>query len=224
MAWKPSKGNKAPSSGLQEAAREGCLAFDQESETDPMCHALLRDASFWQFLLLIDQDQATRESAAGCPACGAVVHRADYPRKPRGVPRAVLDEAYNRRLSFCCDRDGCRRRLTPVSVRFLGRRVFLGAIVVLATALAHGLTARRRQALCERLAVSHRTLGRWCRWWRREFVASATWAVIRARLATPVSIEALPHSLLACWPQADEAGALAQLLRLLAPLSRSSAR
>lgn len=92
--------------------------------------------------------------------------RADYPRKPRGVAHVVLEESYSRRLSFCCEREGCRRRVTPESVRFLGRRVFLGAVVVLATALAHGLTARRRQALCERLAVSGRTLGRWCRWWR----------------------------------------------------------
>lgn len=184
-----------------------------------MCHALLRDASFWQFLHRIDQDTAARAHAAGCRACGGVLHRADYPRKPRGVAHAVLEERDRRRLSFCCEREGCRRRMTPESVRFLGRRVFLGAVVVLATALAHGLTARRRQALCERLAVSGRTLGRWCRWWRAEFVASATWAAIRARLATPVAIEALPRSLLACWSPLDEAGALAQLLQLLAPLS-----
>lgn len=196
--------------------------FDQECETDPMCHALLRDASFWQFLLRIDQDSAAQACAAGCLACGGVLHRADYPRKPRGVAQdgVVLGETYNRRLSFCCEREGCRRRVTPESVRFLGRRVFLGAVVVLATALAHGLTARRRQELCERLAVNHRTLGRWCRWWRTQFAASATWAAIRACLATPVSIEALPGSLLARWGQVDEAGALAQLLQLIAPLSR----
>jgi hypothetical protein len=187
-----------------------------------MCHALLRDASFWQFLLRIDQDLAAQESAAGCAACGAAVHRADYPRKPRGVPRAALDEAYSRRLSFCCDRDGCRQRLTPSSVRFLGRRVFLGAVVVLATALAQGLSERRRQVLCERIPVSLRTLDRWRRWWQTQFLASATWAAIRARLAPPVSAEELPRSLLARWGQADESGALAQLLRLLAPLSRSA--
>ena len=33
----------------------------------------------------------------------------------------TLGPAYDRRLSFCCA--DCRKRLTPVSVRFLGRKV-----------------------------------------------------------------------------------------------------
>lgn len=187
-----------------------------------MCHALLRDASFWRLLLRIDEDLAAQESAGGCRACGGVVHRADYPRKARGAPRGALDEAYTRRLSFCCDRDGCRQRLTPSSVRFLGRRVFLGAVVVLATALAQGLSERRRRALCESVPVSLRTLERWRSWWQSTFVASATWAAIRARLASPVSAQELPRSLLARWRPADASGALAQLLQVLAPLSRSA--
>jgi hypothetical protein len=32
-----------------------------------MCHALLRDASFWRFLQQIDHDVAEQESAGGCP-------------------------------------------------------------------------------------------------------------------------------------------------------------
>lgn len=189
-----------------------------------MCHALLRDASFWQFLLLIDQDLAAQASAAGCPTCGAALHRADYPRKPRGAPRAVLAAAYSRRSSFCCDRDGCRRRLTPASVRFLGRRVFLGAVVVLATALAQGLTERRQQVLGESIPVSVRTLARWRRWWQTEFVASATWGVIRSRLATPVAVKELPRALLARWGEGEGSEALARLLGALAPLSRTHAR
>lgn len=179
-----------------------------------MCHALLRDASFWQFLHRIDHDLAAQERAGGCPACGAPLHRADYPRKPRGVPRALLGQSCERRLSFCCDRDGCRKRMTPSSVRFLGRRVFLGAVVVLATALAQGLTERRRQVLCESIPVSPRTLTRWRRWWQVEFVASATWAAIRSRLAAPVAVEELPRALLARWGEGPDA-----LVRLLAALS-----
>jgi hypothetical protein len=189
-----------------------------------MCHALLSNASFWQFLLRIDEDLAAQESAAGCRWCGGVLHRADYPRKPRGVPRSLLDDRYARRLSFCCEREGCRRRQTPESVRFLGRRVFLGAVVVLASALAQGLSERRRQVLCERIPVSLRTLERWRRWWRTAFVASATWAAIRSRLATPVQAKELPRALLARWGEAEEPGAVAPLLGLLAPLSRSGAR
>jgi hypothetical protein len=195
--------------------------FDQECETTPMCHALLRDASFWRFLQLIDHDLAEQESAGGCPACGAPLHRADYPRKPRGVPRALFGPDGVRRLSFCCARDGCRRRMTPSSVRFLGRRVFAGAVVVLACALAQGLSERHRQRLCERIGVGLRTLERWRRWWRRDFAASAPWAAIRARLATPVEEQALPRGLLERWGEAFSATSVVGLLRLLAPLSRS---
>jgi hypothetical protein len=39
--------------------------------------------------------------------------------------------------------EGCRTRLTPVSVRFLGRRVYLGAIVLLACVLRQGPTPWR---------------------------------------------------------------------------------
>jgi len=53
-----------------------------------------------------------------CPPC--------YPRKPRGIP-FVPEESYEYRLRFCCAEDGCRRRITPPSVRFFGRKVFLSA-------------------------------------------------------------------------------------------------
>ncbi|WP_245731956.1 hypothetical protein [Thiocapsa roseopersicina] len=80
-------------------------------------------------LLHIDEDLAEAAREAGCPACGGTLHQADYPRKPRGCPEPWR-EAFATRRSFCCAQ--CRRRLTPRSVRFLGRRVYLGLIVVLA--------------------------------------------------------------------------------------------
>lgn len=184
-----------------------------------MCHALLGSSTFWSFLLRIDHDLAAQARLAGCLVCGGALHSACYPRKPRGVERSVLGEAYETRLSFCCDRDGCRRRHTPPSVRFLGRRVFLGAVVVLATALAHGLSARRTTALCAQFSVSTRTLTRWRGWWVETFVASATWSAIRARLAMPITIELLPVALLERCAGADEATRVTQLLRLIAPLS-----
>jgi hypothetical protein len=47
-------------------------------------------------------------------------------------------------LSLCCSRDGCRRRMTPPSVRFLGRRVYLGAVLVLVSAMQQGSLPGRR--------------------------------------------------------------------------------
>jgi len=102
-----------------------------------VCHAFINDSRFYQFLFRIDQDIAAQVRAGGC-CCGGILHSARYPRKPRGI-RTKMDESYTSRLSFCCAREGCRRRSTPPSVRFLGRKVYLGAVVILVTALEHGL-------------------------------------------------------------------------------------
>ncbi len=101
---------------------------------------LLRDASFWQFLFTVDEDLARTAKSRGCD-CGGRLHGAKYPRKPRGA--GDLPEDYHSRLSFCCDRDGCRKRTTPPSVRYLGRKVFQGAIVILVAAMRQGPAPRR---------------------------------------------------------------------------------
>ena len=83
-----------------------------------MYHDLPRTARFWSFLLAVDQDLAEETRKKACP-CGGRLHCANYLRKPRGTP-VQLPEPQCLRLSFCCDRDGCRKRVTPPSVRFLG--------------------------------------------------------------------------------------------------------
>ena len=42
------------------------------------------------------------------------------------------------RLSFCCGREGCRRRVLPPSVLFWGRRVYWAAVVLVVTAPCQG--------------------------------------------------------------------------------------
>ncbi len=81
--------------------------------------------SFWSFPLSVDKDLAECARRRGS-SCGGRLHSANYPRAPRsglGHP----PEEYRCRFSFCCDRDGCRRPLTPSSVRFLGRKIYVGA-------------------------------------------------------------------------------------------------
>jgi len=83
-----------------------------------VCHAFLSDSRFYQLLFRMDQEVAIEVQSEGCCFCGGTLHSACYPRKPRGL-RAALDATYDIRLSFCCAVEGCRRRTTPPSVRFL---------------------------------------------------------------------------------------------------------
>ena len=59
--------------------------FDQDQRHITVCHALLHDPKFLALLLRIDHELAARTRADGCP-CGAALHRADYPHKPRAIP------------------------------------------------------------------------------------------------------------------------------------------
>ena len=164
----------------------------------------------------IDDDLATRAQAAGCSFCGGRLDVADYPRKPRGADE--LGDEYTWRRSFCCAVEGCRRRRTPLSVRFIGRKVFLGAVVVLATALQHGPSKRSVTKLSALLGISRRTLARWCRWWSTMFATSRFWTSLRGRFVPAVDEAAIPASLLSRMSVTDEPAVVA-LLRLLAPMS-----
>lgn len=180
-----------------------------------MCHTLLQDPKLYALLLLIDQDQAAEARSAGC-GCGGVLHSARYPRKPRGAPPG-LGETYQFRLSFCCA--ACRRRTTPVSVRYLGRRVYLAAVVVLGCAMRAGLTGKRVVQLSSVLNVPLRTLERWRRWWLEDFVHTPFWRGACGSFMPPVAIPTLPAGLLRCFTGDDPATQLIQSLRFLAPLS-----
>ena len=184
-----------------------------------MLHAYLGDAKFWRLLQQIDEETALEVRLRGCPWCGDALHRADYPRKPRGVPRALLGVDYERHLSFCCGREGCRRRTTPESVRFLARRVYLGALVIVVSALSHGLNDRRRAALCEMFGVSVRTLLRWRRWWCEVFPATPWWRAGRGQFVPPPAAVALPGTLLTSFGEAGSDSTLVNTLRWLGPLS-----
>ncbi len=159
-----------------------------------MYQALLRDSSLFDLLLRFDEDLAEEVRRAGC-GCGGALHRASYPRKPRGGPDGLGSE-HTIRFSFCCEKEGCRRRATPASLRFLGRKVFFGVVVLLVPVLRDGPTPKRLGRLCAEFAVSLRTLRRWIRWWRETFAASRFWLASQGLFARPVASQALPSSLL----------------------------
>ena len=178
---------------------------------------MLADARLSELLLQLDQDLARTAQAVGCEWCGGRLDRADYPRKPRGVP-AGLGAEHALRLSFCCAAEGCRRRASPPSVRFLGRRVYVGAAVVGITALAEGAPREELRALRRWLGLSARTLARWRRWWREVFAESAFWRAARGQLHAPVATAALPGALLRRFA-GDLRARLVAGLRFLGPLS-----
>ena len=184
-----------------------------------MCHRALLDAKFWTFLLRIDEDLGAETRARGCVRCGAKLHRDLYRRKPRGGP-GDLGEAYRRRISFTCSI--CDKRHTPGSVRFLGQRVYLAAVVVLAGAVRAGLTDWRVGQLTKWIRIPRRTLERWRSWWLDEFVDTRFWMTERGRFMPPLAPEALPASLLERFEGPDLPSQLTAALCFLAPLARGA--
>jgi hypothetical protein len=176
-------------------------------------------ATFYHVVERIDAELAETTRRAGCQRCAGVLHKANYPRKPRGGP-ADLPAGYGVRASYCCAVEGCRTRATPPSVRFLGRRVYLGAVVVLASALQHGVSAFRVRRLTELFGASRQTLLRWRSWWLEAFAASRFWQSLRGRVMPAVDEATLPCSLLERFEGCGtEGGAMAALLGVLRPIS-----
>lgn len=178
-----------------------------------MCHALLQDPRFFRLLQRADEELASEAHSCRC-ACGGTLHRANYPRKPRACPSEVR-AAFESRFSFCCNR--CRRRTTSMSVRFLGRRVYLSLAVVLTAARLAGQrpTAAR---LSDELNIPLRTLERWRQWWRQQFPLTPLWQAQCARFMPPPDTAMLPASLLERYA-GEAAESLLRLLVFLSPIS-----
>ena len=178
-----------------------------------MCHAQLQDPKFFRLLLRGDEELAREARRGGCP-CGGVLHRANYPRKPRACPNEFR-VAYGSRFSFCCNR--CRRRLTSRSVRFLGRRVYLALAVVLGSARHAGQNPAAAR-LSEALDVPVRTLERGRHWWQEDFPLTLLWQAACAGFMPPVATDFFPAGLLERFAgKAEER--LLRLLVFLSPIS-----
>jgi hypothetical protein len=190
----------------------------KKSNQENWCQCYLADKNLFQFLEKCDADLAESCRQAGCLHCAGKLHRADYKRKPRGGPD-VSEEIY--RDSFCCAQEGCRKRHTPPSLRFLGRRVYWGITVVLVSAMRHGLKAQRVQALRERLGMDYRTLERWRKWWLESFVQSRFWKAARARFSPVICEKSLPWSLCNAFG-IDRRDKLLDLLKFLSPITTTS--
>jgi hypothetical protein len=168
---------------------------------------------FFATLEALDLGIARRVAASRCRVCGGPLHAGNFLRKPRGALLAPDGEAFVVRFSLCCGREGCRKRATPPSLRFLGRRVYLGVVVIVASLVAQALGARSAKTT----GVPRRTTRRWLGWWRGPFLATEVLVAIRARLVG-VDVEGIPRSIVARLPGTAHEQTTA-MLHLLAPLT-----
>jgi hypothetical protein len=186
-----------------------------------MCLSVLSDARLYDALLKFDEELAAQARALGCP-CGGPLHRGDYGRKPRGA-LVPLPDGYDQRFSLCCGRRDCRHRVTPPSLRYLGRKVYLAVVVVLVTAMRHGVTDARAAAVRRAVGASRETLARWRQWWTTQFAMTPFWKRARALLHAPVAIAELPASLLARFAGSCELDCVVKLLAFIKPVTTASA-
>jgi hypothetical protein len=194
----------------------GSILPSWSDDVDQTIEEILRDTRFYELLLGFDRQIAETAHVDRCPKCGAALHWGSWERKPRGGP-VGLGPRHRLRFSLCCAADGCRKRETPGSLRFLGRKVYFGAMVVLISAMQSGLNLQRMRRLKELVGVSRRTVMRWRAWWHTAFAMSPFWRIHRG-LAPSASTTDLPASLLKSF-----AGAIEQqlifLLRFLVPIT-----
>jgi hypothetical protein len=114
--------------------------------------------------------------------------------------------------------DGCRKRTTPPSLRFLGRHIYLATVMTLISAMQLGITPSRLARLSIVPGLDRRTLARWRVWWRSAFTDSSFAPVAMAAVMPPIDIAALPVSLLDRFA-GDVREQLIALLRFLGPLT-----
>ena len=106
------------------------------------CTSLFKDSRLFEFIQEINKDSESRVFNQASGHCSGKLDRASFRRKVRGVPIG-FEDAFTLQPSFCCRVDGCRKRLTPVQLRFLGRKVYVSVIVLIAAAMTQGASPKR---------------------------------------------------------------------------------
>ena len=108
----------------------------------------------------------------------------------------------------------------PPSVRFLGRKVYLAAIVILVSAMRQGPSPRRVRELSERFGADQSTIARWQTFWREHFPQTPFWKAARAGFVTLGEIISLPYSLVdAFLRRHPPCAGWTLLLRFLSPIT-----
>jgi len=149
---------------------------------------------FWD-LYALDKLTAEQYQKRPCPHCGGPLHFANYLRKPRGE-LCDLPEEYFIRFSLCCGAPVCRKRVTPHSCRFMGRKVYWFPVIVCVISERQRLLSKPNGLkFPEGLTISRNTLARWSLYFRDDFPSSPQWQRIRGLASSSVKNNNLPLSL-----------------------------
>jgi len=181
-----------------------------------MYHPLLTDARFHNSLFDLDRLIAKQVQQAQCQLCHGNLHQSHFLRKPRGVPEGT-DPDYSIRFSYCCGTEGCRKRFTPPSMRFLSRKVYSSVVIILIFLLKPETNDSRIEKINVLLGttLSIETLRRWRHFWTKNVPQTHTWK----RLAfSHTHAQSLPVSLLALF-QKPLNQQLKMGLKLILPLT-----
>ena len=181
-----------------------------------MYHSLLLNTIFYNSLFALDLQIAHQYQQSHCPFCGGKLHRAHYWRSPLGVPIDVC-ENYSLRFSYCCASEGCRKRLTTPSMRFLSRKQYSSVIILVIFMLKSKTDESKVEEinLLINASLSVETVRRWRRYWVNKVTQSHTFTIAAFTHKTALS---MPSSLLAQFKKNAEQS-LALALKWLLPLT-----
>jgi hypothetical protein len=183
-----------------------------------LLNSIILNPDFHLFLFYIDKDLAQSICDSNCPFCDKALHQANYPRSPNGMP-ADQREYYEIRFSFCCSE--CRKRITPESIRFFGRRWHPAPAHLLICFLKLKVTNKLLNQVQKHLGItiSKSTWIRWKQWWQEQFSQTDFWKLSRAQLANqPVGNDIIPRFLVRLFPQ-QFSDKLTSLLKFLSPIT-----
>ena len=138
---------------------------------------LVRNPSFFTFLLYLDLSIVQSTGKAGCRHCGGALDRSDWQRKGFGIPEGCSDEVLTRHSFQCRD---CEKRNTPSSLRWMYYRKYSCCIQLLVPALVEKGRADAVAELCDLFLISASLLRRWRLWWRDAFQSTPFWGQHRS--------------------------------------------
>lgn len=177
---------------------------------------LLGNVNFYAQLVRVDLKIANELRLRGCPhpGCSGRMHRADFPRKVRGLTADTTRFEY--RIGLCCGK--CRGRVLPPTVRFFGRSsyAFVGVLIAVATALVSGIASGARL-----VGAAWATVARWIGFLQCDLASRPEWQAVRGRLPAVLEFERMPLSLVEVFGSTQSDPAWLSTLRWLAPVTTS---